>query len=114
MPNDRLRQLIESPDPLSRADLEVVVELQKAELDRLLRDNARLQDRVAQLIALQEREQVLRQQLQSILASSGVGGAPAAEDRRALTARARQAEKRYGRLKSALVRLVDAMERGKD
>ena len=45
---------------LSGADLALVVELQRKELDRLLRENAQLHARVNQLIGLQEREQVLR------------------------------------------------------
>ena len=58
---------------LSGADLALVVELQRKELDRLLRENAQLHARVNQLIGLQEREQVLRQQMQSMM------GTPKAE-----------------------------------
>jgi len=97
-------------EALTPADLEVVVELQKAELDRLLRDNARLQERVAQLLALQEREQILRQQMQSILGNAS--RAKRLGDQRDLKARALAAERRYGRLKEALTLLVSAMERG--
>ena len=45
---------------LNSSALEVVVELQKAELDRLLAENKRLHQRIDQLLQLQEREQVLR------------------------------------------------------
>jgi hypothetical protein len=62
------------PKPLSRG-LELLaqaeqgpaalVEIQAAELDRLARDNARPMDRLDALLQIQQREQVLRQQLQN-------------------------------------------------
>ena len=104
-------------ESLSTADLEVVVELQKAELDRLLRENARLHDRVAQLLALQEREQVLRQQMQSLFAQRPQSPPlplppqpPQVEDNRAAVS-AERAERRYARLKEALGHLITALER---
>ena len=100
---------MESSETLSTADLEVVVALQKTELDRLLRDNARLQQRVEQLITLQEREQILRQQMQSLLGNAA-GGKRLMDDRD-LKARAVAAEGRYGRLKEALTLLINAIEK---
>lgn len=94
---------------LAAADLEVVVALQKTELDRLLRDNARLNDRVDKLLAMQEREQVLRQELQGLIKT--------AESRRRREIAGRNevaAERRRNRrLKQALVALVSAVERGR-
>ncbi|CAN0594740.1 unnamed protein product, partial [Laminaria digitata] len=48
-------------DGLSAGELATVVELQRVELDRLLREHRRLNDRIDQMLRLQEREQVLRQ-----------------------------------------------------
>ncbi len=100
------------PDPLSKADLEVVVELQKAELDRLLRDNARLHERIGKLLAMQEREQILRQQMQTLLGDA-TANRKQLDDGAGLQVRARVAETRYGRLKQAMILLIDAMERSR-
>lgn len=54
-------------DGLSTGELATVVELQRVELDRLLREHRRLNDRIDQMLRLQEREQVLRQQMQAAL-----------------------------------------------
>ncbi|MEK9660986.1 MAG: hypothetical protein VW644_04505 [Alphaproteobacteria bacterium] len=51
-------------DDLSVESLRAVVELQRAELNRLLREQTRLNDRIDSLLRLHEREQVLRQQMQ--------------------------------------------------
>lgn len=97
---------------LSNADLAVVVELQRAELDRLLRENARLHERVSQLIGLQEREQVLRQQLQSMMCNPNkVPETALLADSSELAAKARAADSRYKRLKGALGLLLTAIER---
>ncbi len=58
------------PGPHMRRDrdgttLPALLSLQHAELDRLVRDNGRLMDRIETLLQIQGREQVLRQQLQS-------------------------------------------------
>ena len=97
---------------LNGADLALVVELQRKELDRLLRENAQLHARVNQLIGLQEREQVLRQHMQSML------GAPKAESPTGfleyssdLVMRVQASEARYERLKGALALLISAIER---
>ncbi len=72
----------------------------------------RLHARVNQLIGLQEREQVLRQQMQSMM------GAPKAEmpaalleDNSELAVRAQASEARYERLKGAMALLITAIER---
>jgi len=110
----RLNDVADISD-LSGADLALVVELQRKELDRLLRENAQLHARVNQLIGLQEREQVLRQQMQSMM------GAPKAEapaslldDSSDLAVRAQTSEARYERLKGAMALLITAIERQND
>ena len=92
---------------LAAADLEVVVELQKTELDRLLRDNARLNDRVDKLLVMQEREQVLRQELQGLIKTAESHRLREIADRNGFTAERR----RNRRLKQALLALVSAVER---
>lgn len=54
-------------DALSIDTLHAVVELQRTELNRLLREQSRLNDRIDSLLRLHEREQVLRQQMQASL-----------------------------------------------
>lgn len=109
---DRSKTEPTSPHDLSNADLAVVVELQRAELDRLLRENARLHERVSQLISLQEREQVLRQQLQTMMGDPERTPEPLMlTDNAAQASKARAAEHRYERLKDALGLLLTAIER---
>jgi hypothetical protein len=94
---------------LNSSALEVVVELQKAELDRLLVENKRLHQRIDQLLQLQEREQVLRQQLQSVL------GNPTKTTQLPNTlsygSEVQSLQTRYGRLKDALGVLLVALEK---
>ena len=52
------------PEQLSDQATEVVVELQRVELNRLLQENERLNARMDRLVQMLEREQVLRQQMQ--------------------------------------------------
>ena len=97
---------------LTSADLALVVELQRKELDRLLRENAQLHARVKQLIALQEREQVLRQQMQTMMgAPKADAPPPLLENNSELAMRAQSSEARYERLKGALAVLFSAIER---
>lgn len=99
---------------LSGPDLALVVELQRKELDRLLRENAQLHARVNQLIGLQEREQVLRQQMQSMMgAPKAEAPASLLEDTSDLAVRAQTSEARYERLKGAMALLITAIEREK-
>lgn len=97
-------------DALTPADMEVVVALQKAELDRLLRENAKLHQRVSQLLKMQEREQVLRQQMQSLMGDAAKAktkelAPPETDDR------VEAAERRYEKLKQVLTLLVAAIEK---
>ncbi len=112
-PNHRPDDIVD-PQDLNAADLAVVVELQRTELDRLLRENAQLHARVSQLISLQEREQVLRQQLQTMMGGPNKA-APVKlrEDNSELAERAQSAQARYERLKGALTLLITAIERQK-
>ena len=59
--------------PLRSTDsgLATIVRLQSSELERLARENARLMDRIETLLRLQEREQVLRQQMQAQIGQLG-------------------------------------------
>lgn len=99
---------------LSGPDLALVFELQRKELDRLLRENAQLHARVNQLIGLQEREQVLRQQMQSMMgAPKAEAPASLLEDTSDLAVRAQTSEARYERLKGAMALLITAIEREK-
>lgn len=47
--------------------LEAIIELQRAELTRLLRERDRLETRLGRLLDQAEREQVLRQQMQTTI-----------------------------------------------
>ena len=96
-------------DDLADADLKLVIALQKAELDRLLRENAQLHARVEQLVSLQQREQILRQQLQNLLGDARQ--APRLIADRKSKANLQAANRRNTRLKEALNMLLDALER---
>lgn len=97
-------------DDLADADLKLVIALQKAELDRLLRENAQLHARVEQLVSLQEREQILRQQLQNLLGGGDRHAPQLIADRKSQASIA-AANRRNARLKEALNQLLDALER---
>lgn len=107
--------MVDTPDStpaletLEPADLRVVVELQKTELDRLLRENARLNERLDTLLAMQEREQVLRQELQGLM--TAMERQQRIVGRRPMAAGAVAAERRNRRLKRALRLLLGAIER---
>ena len=103
-------------DDLSPDQLAVVVELQRVELNRLLTEQKRLNDRVDKLLELQEREQVLRQQMQASLdrlASQRDGPVlpEPAGDIPLLTDRLNRAEQRFHALRAAVGQLVIALER---
>ncbi len=94
----------------------VVIELQRTELSRLLREQQRLNDRIDQLMRLYEREQVLRQQMQEALdklaaqrtlprPENGNGG------QARLIERVNRAEGKFAALQSAVGLLVAALER---
>lgn len=114
---------------LSLDALQAVVELQRTELTRLLREQGRLNDRIDSLLRLNEREQVLRQQMQASLdrlaaaqiasvRPGGVHGAalphtppPANADVVALQTRLELTETRFSALQEALGALVTHIER---
>jgi septation ring formation regulator EzrA len=94
-----------------------VVELQKVELGRLLRENERLNDRVDQLIKLQEREQTLRQQAQNNIErlTAQLGrlndqlALPSPEQLRA-EVRLKESESRFEALKAVLLKLLGFLD----
>lgn len=55
----------------THSGLATIVRLQSSELERLARENERLMDRIETLLRLQEREQVLRQQMQAQIGQLG-------------------------------------------
>lgn len=96
----------------------VVIEMQRTELTRLLREQQRLNDRVDQLLQLHEREQVLRQQMQAALDSLSAQRAlppPPAQQSDAeherLVGRVDRAEGKFVALQSAVAQLVTVIER---
>lgn len=103
-------------DGLSAGELATVVELQRVELDRLLREHRRLNDRIDQMLRLQEREQVLRQQMQDALDRLATQRSiPSANRERAvespqLTDRLNRTERRFSALSSAVGQLVNYIE----
>ena len=89
-----------------------IVELQRSELTRLLRENKRLNDRIDELVKLQHRDQTLRQQLQEALDRlatttplPATNGAYTAE----LEARMRQTETRFNALRQGVAKLVSSL-----
>ena len=121
----------DTTDGLSLDTLRAVVELQRAELSRLLREQSRLNDRIDSLLRLHEREQVLRQQMQASLdrlaaaqiaagrdepSSGGLlteAGATATAGREVADLRARleHTETRFSALQQAVGSLVSHIER---
>lgn len=103
-------------DGLSAGELATVVELQRVELNRLLRDQHRLNDRLDQMLRLQEREQVLRQQMQAALDRLAEQRAiPGSNENRLALPRQladplHQTERRFGALRTAVGQLVDYIE----
>lgn len=101
---------------LSSESLELVIELQRTELSRLLREQQRLNDRVDQLLQLHEREQVLRQQMQAALDNlSAQRALPSPEraerEQQQLVERVNRAESKFSALQSAVGHLVAVIER---
>lgn len=101
---------------LSEASQMVVIEMQRTELSRLLREQQRLNDRVDQLLQLHEREQVLRQQMQAALDNLSAQRAlpPPSQDEAQnahLVERVSRAEGKFTALQSAVAQLVTVIER---
>ncbi len=106
--------MLDAPiEPIGQAEyLRDIVELQRAELTRLLRENKRLNERVDELIKLQQREQVLRQQIQDALdrlsaGNNSSGGAYTAQ----LEEQMRRTEHRFNALRSGVAQLVRSIDR---
>lgn len=100
-------------EPIGQAEyLSDIVELQRAELTRLLRENKRLNERVDELIKLQQREQVLRQQIQNALdrLSNGVAATGNADTAK-LQEQMRRTEHRFNALRSGVAQLVRTIDR---
>jgi len=101
-------------DDLTPRELAMVVELQQVELKRLLGEHRRLNDRIDQLMQLQEREQVLRQQMQAALdklADQRVSEVPGKHPVPQIEHRMHRAEARFNALRNAVGHLVIAIER---
>jgi len=107
-------------EDLSPGELATVVELQRVELDRLLSEQKRLNQRIDLLLQFQEREQVLRQQMQAsldrLVEQRGVGprqdtALTMPGDVPLLTDRLDRAERRFRALRTAVGQLVVVLER---
>lgn len=105
-------------DGLTPGELATVVELQRVELDRLLAEQRRLNDRIDQMLRLQEREQVLRQQMQAALDKLAEQKAIAKSDMPEntsvtpqITKRLNRTERKYNALQRAVGELVNLIER---
>jgi hypothetical protein len=109
-------------DGLTAGELATVVEMQRVELNRLLGEQRRLNDRLDQMLRLQEREQVLRQQMQASLDrladQRSIGGArdPSSDGKPAapqpqLVDRLHRTERKFSALQNAVGQLVDLIER---
>jgi septation ring formation regulator EzrA len=100
-------------DDLTPRELAMVVELQQVELKRLLKEHRRLNDRIDQLMQLQEREQVLRQQIQEALdklADQRLSEVPGRHPVPQIEHHIHRAEARFNALRNAVGRLVIAIE----
>ncbi len=105
-------------------ELATIVELQRVELNRLLRENNRLSRRADLLLGIQKREQVLRLRLQrtidGLTGRPGTTNAPApvagpetvsVADMERLEVRLEQAERQADRLTQVVRRLVHFLDR---
>ncbi|MDA0787381.1 MAG: hypothetical protein O3B37_13930 [Proteobacteria bacterium] len=106
-------------EDLSPGELATVVELQRVELKRLLSEQKRLNDRIDLLLQLQEREQVLRQQMQASIerlldqrsGAHATSTLPMSDEVPMLSDRLDRAERRFHALRTAVGHLVVALER---
>lgn len=103
-----------SIDGLSNNELVTVVELQRLELNRLLGEQRRLNDRIDKLLHMQEREQVLRQQMQAALErlaeQNSLPDKPTAQQP-PLAHHLNRTEQKFKALQIAVGQLVDFIER---
>ncbi len=107
----------EQPEQSGAGHNDVIVELQKAELTRLLRDNERLNSRIDNLIEMQQREQILRQQMQGQLdqlmerLALPAPVPPAPPEQEELKDRLQATETKFNLLTRAVGQLVAFLER---
>lgn len=104
-------ELPEVPMRSTHSGLATIVRLQSSELERLARENERLMDRIETLLRLQEREQVLRQQMQAQIGQ--LGERIAEWQPNALAAPPPVADERRddGEIKPVLLAMLDLLER---
>lgn len=91
--------------------LEAIIELQRAELTRLLRERDRLETRLGRLLDQADREQVLRQQMQTtidrlVARDAAPAPVPAITADAETTRRLAASERRYRALAGAVGQLV--------
>lgn len=115
-PTEQRTEQTEHAGELSEQTLDAIIELQRVELNRLLRENNRLNDRVDDLVQIQQREQVLRQQLQNSVErlTDQVAALPAPEhverNTQMLETRLRATESNFSALMRALMSLMSFLE----
>jgi len=107
----------QEPGQMSEETLDAIIELQRVELNRLLAENRRLVDdasqlngRVDDMLALQKREQVLRQQMQNQLEGLQERLALPTPETRRLESRLSETESNFDLLKQAMWKLVIFLE----
>ena len=104
-------------DRLTASELATVVELQRAELDRLLGEQRRLNDRIDKMLNMQEREQVLRQQTQVALdclaeqRALGTKNTDSFSEQTRILDRLHRTERKLDALQTAIGQLIDFSER---
>ena len=103
-----------SIDGLSNNELVSVVELQRLELNRLLGEQRRLNDRIDKLLHMQEREQVLHQQMQAAQGrldeQDSLPDKPTVQQQ-PLAHHLNRTEQKFNALQIAVGQLVDFIER---
>lgn len=97
------------PDGDRLAYMADVIELQRAELTRLVQENQRLHERVDRLVKMQEREQVLRQQMHTTLERLSTN--PQAPALPYPAEESAEAERKYVALKQTVAHLVTHIQR---
>jgi hypothetical protein len=113
---DEENQTPDLASEITEHEARIVVEFQRIELNRLLKENQRLNSRIDRLMQLLEREQVLRQQAQATMERLGwqpsTPESPVAPGQvQRLEAMAHQTADRFDALKLAVVRLLAFLER---
>ena len=115
-PTEQRTEQTEQGSELSEQTLDAIIELQRVELNRLLTENNRLNNRVDDLVQIQQREQVLRQQLQNNVErlTDQVAAIPPPEhverNTQMLENRLQRSESNYSQLMRALMALMSFLE----